>query len=87
VRLLTLREAARLLNVSPRTIQRRVRTGQLSVFRDGRIVRIPEAALLRYIDRRTVPAAEPRPAPRQAPAPAQAPLPRTGRRVPRLWEG
>ena len=57
-RLLTIAEAAELLGVSQRTVRRRIAAGRLSVFHDGRVVRIPHAALDNYVRRCTLPAAE-----------------------------
>ncbi len=51
-RLLTLREAAGILNTSLETLRRRVRDGDLPVIRDGRIVRVHPADLQRYISAR-----------------------------------
>jgi excisionase family DNA binding protein len=47
-RLLTI-EGAEMLNVSVRTLRRRVSQGELPVIRDGRIVRIQPDDLRRYI--------------------------------------
>jgi len=44
----TIPEAARQLSLSPRTIHRRIKDGQLDAVREGRAVRIPGAALLAY---------------------------------------
>lgn len=59
--LLKLDEAARELDVSVSTLKRRIRAGALPVFRDGRIVRVREADLVRYhlerVARATPPAA------------------------------
>jgi len=52
--MLTIGEAADALRVSPKTIQRRIAAGQLSAFRDGRMLRIPQPEIERYIaERRT----------------------------------
>lgn len=51
-RLLTLEEVAGVLNVSPKTLRRRIDAGQLPVIRDGRIVRVHPADLQRYISAR-----------------------------------
>jgi len=51
-RLLTLREAAGILNTSLETLRRRVRDGDLPVIRDGRIVRVHPADLQLYISAR-----------------------------------
>jgi excisionase family DNA binding protein len=54
LRLLTLEEVAGVLGCSTRTVRRRVDAGALPVYRDGRIVRVPEAALEGYVRTRTV---------------------------------
>jgi excisionase family DNA binding protein len=48
-RLLTLTETADLLGVSVATVKRRVRAGAVPVFRDGKIVRVRECDLRRYV--------------------------------------
>jgi len=48
-RLLTFEEAARELRCSLATVKRRVRAGELPVFRDGRIVRVRSTDLERFI--------------------------------------
>ena len=48
-RLLTIEEGAETLNVSVRTLRRRISQGALPVIRDGRIVRIQPDDLRRYI--------------------------------------
>jgi excisionase family DNA binding protein len=48
-RLLTLGEAAQALGCSVATVKRRVRSGSLPAFRDGRLVRIREDDLRRYV--------------------------------------
>lgn len=48
-RLLTLAEAARVLGCSLDTVKRRVRSGAIPVFRDGRIVRVRESDLRSYV--------------------------------------
>lgn len=45
----SLREAAYILHVSLRTVQRRCRAGKLAYLRVDRAVRIPHAELVRYI--------------------------------------
>lgn len=75
-RLLTLREAAAVLGCGLTSIKRRVAAGQLPVFRDGRIVRVRERDLARFVAERVqrrVPA---------APRPAGCDLPAEGR----LWD-
>jgi len=51
-RLLTLRDAAGILNTSMKTLRRRIDAGQLPVIRDGRILRVHPADLQRYISAR-----------------------------------
>lgn len=91
-RLLTYQQAADALNVSPKTIARRVKAGALPVVVDGGVRRIPEQALTEYVQARTVPARRPREASRR---PSRAATftnarPATGEgsrgRVRRLWE-
>ncbi len=53
-RLLKLEEAARVLRCSVRTLRRRIAAGALPVFRDGRVVRVPERALTAYVTARTL---------------------------------
>jgi excisionase family DNA binding protein len=48
-RLLTLAEVADELGCSVPTVKRRVRAGALPIFRDGRLVRVREADLRRYV--------------------------------------
>ncbi len=52
LRLLKLHDVAEILGISPKTLQRRIRDGQLPVIRDGRIVRVHPADLERYISAR-----------------------------------
>jgi excisionase family DNA binding protein len=47
--LLTLAEASQVLGYSPKTLQRRIRAGELPVVRDGRLVRVHPADLARYV--------------------------------------
>lgn len=47
--LLTITQAADFLNVSPKTVRRRIDAGELSVFRDGRLVRVHPNDLDRYV--------------------------------------
>ncbi len=51
-RLLTLQDAAGILNTSMKTLRRRIDAGQLPVIRDGRIVRVHPRDLERYISAR-----------------------------------
>jgi excisionase family DNA binding protein len=55
-RLLRVKEAADLLNLSPKTIWSMVYRRELDVVRIGRSVRIPCAAIEALIERGTVPA-------------------------------
>jgi excisionase family DNA binding protein len=82
-RLLTLQQTADRLNVSLDTVNRRVRSGALPVFRDGaRIVRVRDADLRRYIDVRT--SEPPLPPKRRQRVTARIPEPSERRR--RLWD-
>lgn len=47
--LLTIEQTADALNMSPETVRRRIKSGQLPVIRDGRIVRVRPADLRAYI--------------------------------------
>ncbi len=47
--LFTVEETAKLINASSKTIYRRIRTGELPAYRDGRILRIHPNDLARYI--------------------------------------
>lgn len=51
-RLLTLRQVANELGCSVATVKRRIRSGALPAFVDGRIVRVREADLTRYVAER-----------------------------------
>ena len=51
-RLLTVSEAAEILNTSVKTVYRRLRTGELPAYRDGGILRIHPDDLARYIAER-----------------------------------
>jgi excisionase family DNA binding protein len=51
--MLTVDEAAAQLAVSAKTVRRRIDDGQLPVFRSGRIVRVREDDLRRYVAQRT----------------------------------
>jgi excisionase family DNA binding protein len=51
-RLLTLAEAAEHLGCSPTTLKRRIAAGELAVFRDGRLVRVRQPDLDRYVAER-----------------------------------
>lgn len=52
VPLLTLREVAGLLNVSPKTIRRLVARGSLPCVRFGRVLRFQQADLFRFVEAR-----------------------------------
>lgn len=45
---LTVRQVARILNVSERTVHRRIRSGDLPAFKDGTIVRVRPGDLRAY---------------------------------------
>ncbi len=51
-RLLTLRDAAGILNTSMKTLRRRIDAGALPVIRDGRMLCVHPADLERYISAR-----------------------------------
>lgn len=51
--LLTLDAAAEVLGCSRATVKRRIRSGALPAFRDGRLVRVRESDLARYVAERT----------------------------------
>jgi excisionase family DNA binding protein len=57
--LLTIAAAAAELGVSPRTLRRRIAAGELPVFRDGGIVRVSRADLIRYVASKTRRSARP----------------------------
>ena len=90
--MLTYAQAAEALGVSPKTIARRVKAGALAVVVDGGIRRIPDAALARYVEARTIApqerrAVSRRPSRRTAPDPGHvAGKAGSGERVRRLWE-
>ena len=50
--LLTIEEAAKILNTSPKTVRRRIDGGALPAIRDGRYVRIQPTDLRAYIAQR-----------------------------------
>jgi excisionase family DNA binding protein len=51
--LLTIAEVARVLNQSEKTVRRRIARGELTVFRDGRIIRVRPIDVRTYIAQRT----------------------------------
>jgi len=95
--LLTVREAAERMAVSPRTVRARMREGRLAYVQErrGTAVRIPEQAVVEYLASFTRPATTlpasppPRPSSRE---PVNTPATRSPRRVPsgsrvvRLWD-
>jgi excisionase family DNA binding protein len=48
-RLLSLEETREILGCSPKTLQRRIKAGELPVVRDGRLVRVHPQDLDRYV--------------------------------------
>ena len=52
-KLLTVTQAAEMLQCSPNTIRRRIRAGELKVMRSGRILRIPESAIIDMMQQQT----------------------------------
>ena len=50
--LLTKNQVAEMLGISAKTIDRRIRSGELPVIRDGRIIRVHPDDLERYISAR-----------------------------------
>jgi excisionase family DNA binding protein len=50
--LVGLDEAAEMLGMSRRTLERRIAAGEIAVFRDRRIVAIPSAEITRYVAER-----------------------------------
>ena len=59
IRLLTLSEAADLLQVSTRTLQRMIRNGQLPAFKVGGQWRLRETQLRQWVENRENPLAKP----------------------------
>jgi excisionase family DNA binding protein len=59
IRLLTLSEAANLLQVSTRTLQRMIRNGQLPAFKVGGQWRLRETQLRQWVENRENSAGEP----------------------------
>ena len=69
-------EVAAFLQVSEKTIQRRVKSGKLRAVQDGRIQRFTDEQILEYLEGAVIPGAaadEPRPArnPKKYPSPGQ----------------
>ncbi len=54
-RLLTLQQAAEILNISLKTLRRRIDANELPVIRDGRILRVHPNDIMRYIAGRRSP--------------------------------
>lgn len=75
-RLLSVAEASAVLGVSPDTVRRRIESGDLAAFRDGRIIRVAESEVARYIAGRT-------PTPANPVAPSQRPRRSPARTRPR----
>lgn len=50
--LVSLTDAAEILGMSRRTLERRIAAGEIAVFRDRRIVAIPSAEITRYVAER-----------------------------------
>jgi len=83
--LLTLSEAAIELRCSRRTVERRIASGALPVFRDGALVRVRAVDLARYVQRRTSRPPEPMDRPRSSASRARSiPTPVVPGR--KLWE-
>ena len=70
--LVGLNEAAEMLGMSRRTLERRIAAGEIAVFRDRRIVAIPSAEITRYVAERVARRGSARRA-RSAPVPFLAP--------------
>lgn len=51
--LLTPKEVAKILRVSPRTVQRWVKAGKLRAVRAGRLWRIPKEALVEFLSEKS----------------------------------
>ena len=51
-RLVPMNDAAAMLGMSRRTLERRIAAGEIAVFRDRRIVSIPSAEITRYVAER-----------------------------------
>ncbi|WP_171096377.1 helix-turn-helix domain-containing protein [Ruegeria sp. HKCCD9179] len=51
--MLTVEIVADRMGISERTVFRWIKTGRLKAFRMGRVLRIPEAELIDFIDERT----------------------------------
>jgi hypothetical protein len=71
-RLVPLNDAAAMLGMSRRTLDRRIAAGEIAVFRDRRIVAVPAAEIARYVAAHVARAGSaarrrPRPAPVMAP--------------------
>jgi predicted DNA-binding transcriptional regulator AlpA len=71
-RLVPLNDAAAMLGMSRRTLERRIAAGEIAVFRDRRIVAIPSMEITRYVAERVARRGSARRG-RQAAAPSLAP--------------
>lgn len=73
-RLLSVFDAAEVLGVSPDTVRRWIASGELPAFRHGRILRVPEAEVARFVAGHTsTPTAPPKPRGRAAAPRATSP--------------
>ena len=78
-RLLSVFDAAELLGVSPDTVRRWIASGELPAFRHGRILRVPEVEVARFIAGHTsMPKAPPKPRARAAAPRTTRPRPAAG---------
>lgn len=59
-RLLTLKEAAAILQIHPDTVRKWIKEGRIPYTRVGRVLRFRESLLEQWINRRTVPAIPPK---------------------------
>jgi excisionase family DNA binding protein len=85
--LLTIAEAAAALRMSKTTFRRRLSRGEFAVVRDRRVVLVPRAALVEYLDRHTAKAREHSRLARVTRPHVDLVVPRpSGGRVRRLWD-